>query len=235
MTSTHLSKVPGFTLPQTSKQTLQLDFDTAIDEEISAYDDFAWIKTNDLNLFVLASAIDFKVALVDLSRSTPSVSYINLGDQAWPADTRARTRQVEWVEGTDYVWIGGRVEGQTYVVDVRKKSLVKTISHPDSEIYKLLSVRNHYFASFAAGLDQHWQETGVWNHNYGNGGSSSAFLRGDGSDGSGNGNGVSIAALALSCIAVVAVITNFAFSHEKATSSAESLAGKKSVVPPSVA
>jgi hypothetical protein len=209
---------------QTEKQTLELDFITAADEDDSVFNDFAWVQTEDMNLFVLASAIDFKVAIVDMSSSPPSVSYVTLSDMAWPEDADARDRQVEWAEGTDYVWIGGRMELQSYVVDVRNKELVQTIKHA-GELYKMLSVHNRAFTYLADSLNIHWDETGV--------SSSSSALR---SNGDGSSNGLSIAALALSCIALVAVLTNFIMSMSKKTqASDETLAGKKSEMPPSVA
>jgi len=145
----------------TNFMTLELDgFNSTISEEIAAYDDFAWIQNDDINLFIVASSIDFKAAVVDMSKSNPSVEYIELSDMTFPEGSRARDRQVEWVEGTDYVWISGRVEKQIYVVDIRQKKLVKTFA--DMEAYKLVSVVNKEFAALADQLNDHWENTGVW-------------------------------------------------------------------------
>ena len=103
-----------------------MDFDSTIDEDMSAFDDFAWIQvrppsnerrscslcarfsslvprwtyqTADKNLFVVASATDFKLALVDMSEDEPTVEYIALSDKTFGEDDRLRDRQVEWAQG----------------------------------------------------------------------------------------------------------------------------------------
>jgi len=238
----------------TNFMTLELEgFNSTISEEIAAYSDFAWIQTDEMNLFIVASSIDFKAAVVDMSKSTPTVEYIELSDMTFPEDARARDRQVEWVEGTDYVWISGRVEKQIYVVDIRQKKLVKTFAN--TEAYKLVSVVNKEFAALADQLNTHWEDIGVWDARVPEVPASS----GSGSDSGNSNNGgsnsgsstdtesnsareatqdkeletddtLSIVAIALSCVALFAVFTNFFLSrNQKDVSSGETLAGKKSV------
>merc|ERR1712003_559739 len=88
--------------------------------------------------------------------SNPQTTYITLSDMTLPADARVRDRQVEWVEGTDYVWISGRVEQQIYVVDIRRKALVKTFT--DVEAYKLVSVVDTDFSNLAEQLQSTWEQ-----------------------------------------------------------------------------
>ena len=66
-----------------------------------------------MDLFVVASSTDFKVAIVDVSQSKPTVSYVTLSDMAFPDDDSPTDRQVEWVEGTDFVWVSG-LRGKYY-------------------------------------------------------------------------------------------------------------------------
>lgn len=227
-------------LAQVLDVTLSLDFDTSADEDIVAFDDVAYIKTSDMNLFVVASAIDFKVALVDMNTSPPAATYISLSDMPWPEDQRARTRQIEWLQGTDFVWVGGRMEQQLYVIDFRQKKLLKTITATDVNVF--LAVRNDQFYSYADDMNSYWEETGVLSS--GEGGSSSgergsqsqAALGDVDSNGGDSSDALSIAALAISCIAIVAVFTNFVLSAKKSdnVNADASLAGKRSEVPPSV-
>ena len=68
------------------------------------FDDFAYIQQGDMNLFVVSSSSDYKVAIVDMNSPNKDVSYVILKNM--PYVDRSRSRQVEHVEGTDYVWVG---------------------------------------------------------------------------------------------------------------------------------
>ena len=72
-------------------------------EDYNVFDDFAFIQRDGMNLFVVSSSSDYKVAIVDMDDPDKKVSYVMLKDV--PYTGRARGRQVEHVEGTDYVWI----------------------------------------------------------------------------------------------------------------------------------
>merc|ERR1711933_58263 len=244
----------------TDYTTLELDgFNSSISEEISAYDDFAWIQNDDMNLFVVASSTDFKVAVVDLSdMSNPQYDYITLSDMTLPADARLRDRQVEWVEGTDYVWISGRVEKQIYVVNIRTRELVNTFT--DVEAYKLVSVVNNEFTELAEQLQATWEENGVFDsRNQENMMPESSTVESsstpessttessstessttaqaqaaNNNNGDGSNATLSIVAIALSVVAILAVMTNFFMSQQK-QAEVEKISGEKSQVPPSVA
>lgn len=82
-----------------------------------------------MNLFVVSSSSDYKVAIVDMDSPNYDVSYVMLKDV--PYEGRRYSRQVEWAEGTQYVWIGGRQDDEAYVIDIESKTLVRTFTEID--------------------------------------------------------------------------------------------------------
>jgi hypothetical protein len=201
---------------------LELDFNTTNVEENGVFNDFAYIQTNHMNCFVVSSSSDYKVAIVDMD--TLEVSYVMLKDI--PYEGRRSSRQVEWAEGTKYVWIGGRSDDEAYVIDLETKELVNTFSEVDPR--KLLSVTNHHFMGMADEFGAYFSDNNV-------------FLTERGSNAlsyqvsTSNSDKLSIAALALSCVAIAAVLASFFVKSSSGS-------GKKvpppeaasAVVPPSV-
>merc|ERR1712194_774347 len=98
--------------------------------------DFAYIKTKDMNLCVVSSSADYSVVIVDMDTPDMDVSYVQLKDI--PYEGRAYSRQVEWVTGTNYVWIAGQPQDEVYVIDVSTKKIIKTFTDVDAR--KLLTV-----------------------------------------------------------------------------------------------
>jgi len=187
------------------ERTLSLTFNTTNVEEDSVYRDFAYIKTDDMNLFVVSSSADYSVAIVDMD--TMDVSYVSLKDI--PYEGRAYSRQVEWVTGTPYVWIGGQTQDEAYVIDVSKKELIKTFTDVDAR--KLLSVSPFGFMGMADEIATHLGGGG--------GGSSSMYsAMNDNGSGSSSNDALSIAALAISIVAIAAVMASF-FAKKTATPS----------------
>jgi pectate lyase len=172
-----------------------------------------------MNLFVLSSSSDYQVAIVDLDNDF-DVSYINLKDI--PYDGRAYSRQVEWVEDSNYVWIGGRQDDEAYVIDLSTKKMIKTFTDVDPR--KLLSVAPHHFMGMADEYNNYFQENGALK------GSSSAMRYG--SDGGSN-NTLSIAALAISIVAIAAVIASF-FAAKKSSPASGGSAKQESAMSASV-
>jgi len=123
----------------TLEHEIKLDFNITNIDEINVFEDYAFVKHQELDLFVLSSSNEHKVAIVDLAESPPTVSYVVFKPTPVQAG-RLRTRQVEWAYGTNYVWVSGRQEGEIYVIDVAQKTLVTTIANDDTR--KLLSVVN---------------------------------------------------------------------------------------------
>lgn len=117
---------------------MELKFDTTGVEDSAVINDFAFIKNDKYNMVVFASGNSNKVALVDLSSGSPSISYVSFGGEELSAD-RSR-RQVEWVADTDYIWIEGKALGEVYVIDISTKSVVNTIS--GFEVSKMVFVEN---------------------------------------------------------------------------------------------
>mmetsp|Transcript_17039 Transcript_17039/g.35021 ORF Transcript_17039/g.35021 Transcript_17039/m.35021 type:complete len:182 (+) Transcript_17039:1275-1820(+) len=146
-----------------------------------------------MNLFVVSSSSDYKVAIVDMDSPNYDVSYVMLKDV--PYEGRRYSRQVEWAEGTQYVWIGGRQDDEAYVIDIESKTLVRTFTEIDPR--KLLSVAPHHFMGMADEYQTYWSENGRTK-------SSSAMSAQGGSN-----DALSIVALALSCIAIAAVTASF--------------------------
>lgn len=173
--------------------TLSLDFNTTNVDEYGVFNDFAYIQTDKMNLFVVSSSSDYKVAIVDMDSPNYDVSYVMLKDV--PYEGRRYSRQVEWAEGTQYVWIGGRQDDEAYVIDIESKTLVRTFTEIDPR--KLLSVAPHHFMGMADEYQTYWSENGRTK-------SSSAMSAQGGSN-----DALSIVALALSCIAIAAVTASF--------------------------
>lgn len=212
---------------------LTLDFNTTNVEDYNVFDDFAYIQKGDMNLFVVSSSSDYKVAIVDMDSPNKDVSYVMLKDT--PYVGRSRGRQVEWVEGTDYVWIGGRQDYEAYVVNVATKKLVRTFTEVDTR--KLVSVTHYSFLEQANDFGSYLGQTGAASaatvqnvetkasssedsspsSSSASGVAVSAKAAGD-NEGDEEGNDtLAIAALALSCIAIAAVLASFFANNSKAS------------------
>jgi hypothetical protein len=216
------------TKPQQLEYTLSLDFNTTNVEEYQVFYDFAYVQYNGMNCFVVSSASDYKVAVVNMD--TLEASYIMLKDI--PYDDRRRSRQIEWAEGTPYVWIGGRIDEEAYVVDLEKMELVRTFTDVDAR--KLLSVAHHSFNFMAEEL------SGMMSSDMND--MVSSTQSNSVSDDSSSNDSLSIVALALSCIAIAAVAASLFVKKGGVKSQPQESAigaGAKSVdpslmVPPSV-
>jgi len=203
--------------------TLSLDFNTTNVEDYQVFYDFAYVQFNGINCFVVSSASDYKVAVVNMD--TLETSYIMLKDV--PYDSRRRSRQIEWAEGTQFVWIGGRIDKEAYVIDLEKMELIRTFTDVDAR--KFLSVAHHEFNFLAEELSGMMmpavstQESSM-------------------SDDSTSNDHLSVVALALSCIAIAAVVASLFVKNGGVKSTPQESAigaGGKSVdpslmVPPSV-
>merc|ERR1712161_180851 len=229
-------------------RTLSLSFNTTNVEEDSVYRDFAYIKTDEMNLFVVSSSSDYKVAIVDMDSAVEGgdyvVDYVSLKDI--PYEGRSYSRQVEWVEGTNYVWIGGQQDDEAYVIDLSTKELIKTFTEVDPR--KLLSVTPYGFLGMADEYRTHMQDSmgSTWGSQMG-ASMYSALGNGSSSDSFSGSDKLSIAALAMSIVAIAAVLASFfAKSHQASSSpshndgalavtSTKKMDDPSSAVPPSVA
>jgi len=176
---------------------IELDFNTTLAEDDNVYNDFAFIKHKNMNLFLLSSSAENKVAIVDMSKDQPEASYVQLKNEAFSG--RARSRQVEWAAGTDYVWISGRNYDEIYVVDFVKKELVKTFT--DFNVRKLLSVVNNEFLDLSSAIENQWVETDVFSK-------SMKATSKDADENSSDTKLMSFVAIILSFITLLAVIGN---------------------------
>ena len=169
------------------------------------FNDFAYIQFEDMNCFVVASSSDYKVAIVNMD--TLDVSYVMLKDIHY--EGRRSSRQVEWAEGTKYVWIGGRSDDEAYVIDLETKEIVRTFTEVDAR--KLLSVSPYHFMGMANDYATYFQEKGSFVSET----SISSYMQSQSLDSDDN-DALSIVALALSCIAIAAVVASlFANKRDK--------------------
>merc|ERR1712238_37256 len=229
-------------------RTLSLSFNTTNVEEDSVYRDFAYIKTDKMNLFVVSSSSDYKVAIVDMDSATEGdsdyvVDYVQLKDI--PYEGRSYSRQVEWVEGTNYVWIGGQQDDEAYVIDLSTKELIKTFTEVDPR--KLLSVTPYGFLGMADEYRSHMQDSMGSSSSQVGASMYSALGNGSSSDSFSGSDKLSIAALAMSIVAIAAVLASFfAKSHQAssppspndgalAVTSTKKMDDPSLAVPPSVA
>lgn len=208
------------------EDVLTLDFNTTNVDDNNVFDDFAYIQKDDMELFVVSSSSDYKVAIVDMRSPNKDVSYIILKDV--PYTDRARGRQVEHVEGTDYVWIGGREQDEAYVVNVATKKLVRTFSEVDAR--KLVSITHHAFfdqvQDFGSYLGQEGPSSAatIQTVEESRGSSTVSAQSATDNEDAGSNNTLAIAALVLSCIAIAAVLAiQFSASNNKAAAKSEAL------------
>ena len=182
-----------------------------------------------MDLFVVSSASDYKVAIVDMSTTDYEISYVYLKDV--PYEGRRYSRQVEWAEGTNYVWVGGRQDDEAYVIDIANMELVRTFTEVDSR--KLLSVAPYHFMGMADEYGSYYARSSA---------ASSAMSSTNNQDG--GSDVLSIVALALSCVAIAAVVASFMAKNNAPSAPAQESASPLTkakiddpslAVPPSVA
>lgn len=128
---------------------LELGFSTIDQEDSAVYNDFSFIHTDgseggvERDMIVIAAGTENTVALVDLmtldSSGNPRVTMISLSSSE-EVTARRNRRQVEWVVGTNYVWIDGTDAEEVYVIDLDKKTS-KTISGFTTS--KMISIENY--------------------------------------------------------------------------------------------
>merc|ERR1712238_381025 len=172
------------------------------------------------NLFVVSSSSDYKVAIVDMDSATEGdsdyvVDYVQLKDI--PYEGRSYSRQVEWGEGTNYVWIGGQQDDEAYVIDLSTKELIKTFTEVDPR--KLLSVTPYGFLGMADEYRSHMQDSMMGSSSQMGASMYSALGNGSSSDSFSGSDKLSIAALAMSIVAIAAVLASFFAKSHQASSS----------------
>jgi len=216
------------------EMTLKLDFNTTNVDDDEVFHDFAYIQEDDMNLFVVSSSSDYKVAIVDMASPDKTTSYVMLKDKDVHFLDRPRSRQIEHVEGTDYVWIGGRRQEEAYVINVRTKKLVRTFMEVDAR--RLLSVKHHAFFQQVADFGKYMTQEGMLSNaevqtveeeaskdlkdaetapsDVSRGSASVSAQAASANDDEvekeddSDINAMSVAALALSCVAIAAVLAN---------------------------
>ena len=107
--------------PSTVAFDIALDFEN-VPPGTEAVSDFAFIEWKDKHILALASGYDNHLALVDLSSSStpPTVTKVLLSSSASPTGASSG-RMIEWVYGTDYLWIDGSTNEEIYVLKLNEK------------------------------------------------------------------------------------------------------------------
>eukprot|EP00977_Amphora_coffeiformis_P011319 scaffold2724_cov193-Amphora_coffeaeformis.AAC.3 len=108
--------------------TSTVAFDVALDfanvpPGREAISDFAFVNWKNHNVLALASGYDNELALVDLSKSPPTVTKLTLSDSASQTGGNGG-RMVEWAYGTDYLWIDASATNEVYVVKLSENGSV---------------------------------------------------------------------------------------------------------------
>jgi len=200
---------------------LELDFDVTLDPEDNVFSDFAYIERTTpgggkINMFMLSSSQENKVAIIDVSSGTPKVDYVIFRDgPPGPPDARLRDRQVEHVDGTPFVWITSRPWNELYVINIETKELVRTITEVNAR--KLLSVVNYEHLRLYGAI----REGAISSMAMSTASAASANSGSSSDDDSSSSNALSVAAIALSLVAIVAVLANVAILHKQSQSNQE--------------
>jgi len=128
---------------QTVFADLELDFDRTGYETKSVFRDFAFINRNGVTKIIIASGTEHKVAFIDISQNGAiETSYMTFSDDEFVNTApHGRYRQVEWVIGTDFVWINDSSLEETFVINMMTEELVTVISGLGSS--RMLAVQNY--------------------------------------------------------------------------------------------
>lgn len=138
------------------KYDIKLDFNVTGIEDNAAFSDHAFVKTNmggkDVDLLILSGSNDHQVAIIDFNKKKVKAEYITYVEDV--VIERARWRQVEWITGTQYVWINqpySYSEENLFVIDILKMKVAKTLSFGNSR--KILSVTNYGLLGLAQSME----------------------------------------------------------------------------------
>ena len=115
------------------KHDIPLDFNVTNVEVDYVYSYHAFVKTTVddvfIDILVLFLAIEQKVALIDFfSSEPPSIIYTTLKYEI--KKNMARIRQVDWVDGTQFIWISWprEIQNNIFIIDLLTGWHVKTMT-----------------------------------------------------------------------------------------------------------
>jgi len=195
---------------------IPVEFTGASDVLVDIIQDFAFIKddTREIGIFVTGS--DSDILLVDLSSQPVKWKKLPLnqdGSNSGPGETRT----IEWVVGSNIVWVGGAGADSTeqYILDVPSANIddivvKKTI--PDTESTRFMYVENYMNRIFAKEVavtdeDSSVDESSSSSSSADTAGGVTAALRGTSDD---DDDDMPIAAIVLAALALVVSLASFA-------------------------
>lgn len=100
--------------------------------------DFAFVTDDSRNILVLGASTDNNLVLVDMRDNSFRMRKLALTSDA--ESTGGNDRRIEWVAGTNYVWVSGGEAEELYIVELPTSSInsakvAKTITGvPDGDI-----------------------------------------------------------------------------------------------------
>jgi hypothetical protein len=128
-------------------QASTVAFDLAVNFENvppgeQAISDFAFIDWNDRTILALASGYDNNLVLADLSTTPPTINKVSLSTSASPTGGTSG-RMIEWVYGTEYLWVDGSANEEIYVLKLDANGGA-AVHHTISEapVSKMIYVEN---------------------------------------------------------------------------------------------
>ena len=125
---------------------MELDFTTEGYEGQPVARDFAFVEKDGKTLFVMPSGTDHKIAIVEITNGDmrdvePTYITFNTAEFEKGRDPHGRFRRIEWVVGTNYVWVSDGSLEEVYIIDVMEKTVVNILKEVDPSA--LLSVQNY--------------------------------------------------------------------------------------------
>jgi hypothetical protein len=128
-------------------QASTVAFDLAVNFENvppgeQAISDFAFIDWNDRTILALASGYDNNLVLADLSTTPPTINKVSLSTSA-SSTGGTSGRMIEWVYGTEYLWVDGSANEEIYVLKLDANGGA-AVHHTISEapVSKMIYVEN---------------------------------------------------------------------------------------------
>lgn len=116
---------------------IPVDFQGGLPGQI-VVSDFAFVTDDSRNILVLGASTDNNLVLVDMNDNSFRMRKLALTNDA--ESTGGNDRRIEWVVGTNYVWVSGGEAEELYIVelpnsDIDNAKVAKTITGvPDGDI-----------------------------------------------------------------------------------------------------
>jgi hypothetical protein len=174
--------------------------------------DFLLIEDDDRKIVVMASNEQNVLHMANLNEVNPKVHSFTFKE----GETTGHRRELEWAEGTDYVWISGRHHDdvamhETYVIEIPGNNLegvkvVKTLKGVSATAMKyVINVEHEQLRQEFFGAQSEAQSEEAQSSSAARGSEASSIF----SDGGASTSAVAIIALVVGCLALLVGIANF--------------------------